>query len=168
MSRKGLVLSDGDVGVYNKVPLTRQTRKLDLIRSDEVEIRLPNLKGKGFQSYKARVIRRDRQVIDSPSGMARHHVPSSVRRPMSLSTVRCSRLRDARCMSARRAVVPSSIQRWAINSGARTRASTKPKRYPVAASAGSAPETAIPLSCDTTKPTNAAIAAPIRPAFGRR
>ncbi|MDF1700061.1 MAG: trypsin-like peptidase domain-containing protein, partial [Planctomycetota bacterium] len=61
MSRKGLVLSDGDVGIH----LDRARGKGVKVKpewSEEVEIRLPNLKGKGFRSFKARVIRRDREL----------------------------------------------------------------------------------------------------------
>ncbi len=74
MSRKGLVLSDGDVGIHSDKP--RGVKGAKAVWSDEVEIRLPNLKGKGFRSYKARVIRRDREMDSSllriekpPSGL---------------------------------------------------------------------------------------------------
>jgi S1-C subfamily serine protease len=74
MSRKGLVLSDGDVGVHLDKP--RGTKGAKHVWAEEVEVRLPNLKGKGFQSYKARVIRRDRamdssllRIVKPPSGL---------------------------------------------------------------------------------------------------
>lgn len=62
MSKKGLVLSDGDVGIYNDKP---RSKKPDYQHTDEIEVRLPSLKGKGFQSFKARVIRRDRDLDTS-------------------------------------------------------------------------------------------------------
>lgn len=64
MSRKGLVLSDGDVGWHLESPPQRGN-PVKIARSDEIEIRLPNLKGKGFASYKARVIRRNKDLDTS-------------------------------------------------------------------------------------------------------
>lgn len=59
VSKKGLVLSDGDVGFY----LPKGSQKVsEGIWSDEVEIRIPDLKGKGFRAYPARVLKRDREV----------------------------------------------------------------------------------------------------------
>jgi S1-C subfamily serine protease len=74
VSRKGLVLSDGDVGVWYDVKPGKQPKPEDLRRSDDVEIRLPNLSGKGFRSYAATVVKRDREAdtsllrIDKPPG----------------------------------------------------------------------------------------------------
>ena len=75
MSRKGLVLSDGDVGVHFDGP-PQKGKRPKIERSDVIEIRLPNLKGKGFASYKATVIRRNRELDTSllrlekaPSGL---------------------------------------------------------------------------------------------------
>ncbi len=65
MSKKGLVLSDGDVGIYNDKPASKSFDPSHLKRTDEIEVRLPSLKGKGFQSFKARVIRRDRDLDTS-------------------------------------------------------------------------------------------------------
>ncbi|MDA1195812.1 MAG: trypsin-like peptidase domain-containing protein [Planctomycetota bacterium] len=62
MSRKGLVLSDGDVGIHADKVQARGEPAPQPVWSDDVEIRLPNLKGKGFQSYRAKVIHRDREL----------------------------------------------------------------------------------------------------------
>ncbi len=62
VSRKGLVLSDGDVGIYLDVPSGQQPKAEHRKWADLVEIRLPSLKGKGFQSFKAKVIKRDRDL----------------------------------------------------------------------------------------------------------
>lgn len=64
MSRKGLVLSDGDVGIHLDGPRGKGKNPKPAW-SDDVEIRLPNLRGKGFSSYKARVIRRNRDLDTS-------------------------------------------------------------------------------------------------------
>jgi S1-C subfamily serine protease len=73
MSRKGLVLSDGDAGVHLDQMPTKAS-KPKLVWSDEIEVRLPNLKGKGFRSLRARVLHRDRdhdttllRIEDPPS-----------------------------------------------------------------------------------------------------
>lgn len=62
VSRKGLVLSDGDVGIYIDPPAGKKPSREHMKWSDLVEIRLPSLKGKGFSSYKAKVIKRDRDL----------------------------------------------------------------------------------------------------------
>ncbi len=62
MSRKGLVLSDGDVGIYVDPPAGKKPSREHMKWSDTVEIRLPSLKGKGFRSFKAKVIKRDRDL----------------------------------------------------------------------------------------------------------
>jgi len=62
MSRKGLVLSDGDVGLYFDIPPGKKFKPAYIKRADLIEIRIPNLKGKGFRSFKARVLRRDRKL----------------------------------------------------------------------------------------------------------
>jgi S1-C subfamily serine protease len=77
VSRKGLVLSDGDVGVWYDVEKGKKIKPSDLRRSDDVEIRMPNLSGKGFKSYAARVLRRDR---DSDTSLMRiENVPGSLK-----------------------------------------------------------------------------------------
>ncbi len=62
MSRKGLVLSDGDVGLYFDIPKGEKFKTEHIKRADLIEVRLPNLKGKGFRSYKATVIKRDKDL----------------------------------------------------------------------------------------------------------
>ena len=64
MSRKGLVLSDGDVGIHLDGPRGKGKNPKPAW-SDDVEIRMPSLKGKGFTSYRARVIRRNRDLDTS-------------------------------------------------------------------------------------------------------
>ena len=54
VSRKGLVLSDKDVGWY----LAGKGKDRKVAHTDDIEIRIPNLKRPGFRSYKAKVIRR--------------------------------------------------------------------------------------------------------------
>ena len=62
VSRKGLVLSDGDVGHHvAKGPDGKPANAW----SDEIEVRIPNLGGKGFRAYPARVLKRDRDVDSS-------------------------------------------------------------------------------------------------------
>ncbi len=70
VSRKGLVLSDGDVGAY----VIRRDKKPAQIVVDQIEVRVPNLKGKGFQTFTGKVIARSRdydtsliQIEDAPS-----------------------------------------------------------------------------------------------------
>ena len=62
ISKKGLVLSDGDVGGYVKGPVKRGERP-KLNYTDEIEIRIPNLKskGRGYKSLMARVLVRDKE-----------------------------------------------------------------------------------------------------------
>lgn len=74
VSRKGLVLSDGDAGIYNNNP--GRGKKPEIKHSDRIEVRLPDLKGKGFRAFKARVIKRNRDLDTSllriekpPSGL---------------------------------------------------------------------------------------------------
>jgi len=62
MSRKGLVLSDGDVGLYFDIPPGKKFKPEYIKRAPLIEVRIPNLKGKGFRSFQARVIKRDRTL----------------------------------------------------------------------------------------------------------
>ncbi|MDJ0976382.1 MAG: trypsin-like peptidase domain-containing protein [Planctomycetota bacterium] len=65
ISRKGYVLSDGDVGVWYEVTGQGRDRKITTNDSDKIEIRLPDLKGRGSRSYEARVLVRDRKLDTS-------------------------------------------------------------------------------------------------------
>ncbi len=86
ISRKGLVLSDSDVGAYISGPIKRGV-KPNVKYTDDVEVRIPNLKskGRGYKSLKARVILRDKdhdtsliQITDVPSrGLAHVEIGSS-------------------------------------------------------------------------------------------
>jgi len=77
VSRKGYVLSDGDVGVwYDLKKGQKRPAEKDVRRADDLEIRIADATGKGFKSYKARVIKRDRELDSSlikmekpPSGL---------------------------------------------------------------------------------------------------
>ncbi|MCB9829029.1 MAG: serine protease [Planctomycetes bacterium] len=62
VSRKGYIFSDGDVGSYRK---GKQGEKPEVAWSDDVEVRVPDLKGKGFRAYRATVIHRNRKVDTS-------------------------------------------------------------------------------------------------------
>ncbi len=81
VSRKGLVLSDGDVGMATRKKGEGQER----FRTDDVEIRVPDLKKGTYTSYKAKVIRRDRKLdatllrIEDPPplGFSNHLLPGS-------------------------------------------------------------------------------------------
>ena len=59
ISSRGLVLSVRSVGVF----LSSETRKPAL--SDKIEVRLPNLKGKGFRTFEATVVHRDPRLNTS-------------------------------------------------------------------------------------------------------
>ena len=72
--RKGWILSDGDVGVW----LTRAGRDTPIERheTNTIEVRLPDLSGRGFREYAARVIVRNKRLDTSllklekpPSGL---------------------------------------------------------------------------------------------------
>jgi len=72
--RKGWILSDGDVGVW----LTRAGRDSPIERheTNTIEVRLPDLSGRGFREYAARVIVRNKRLDTSllklekpPSGL---------------------------------------------------------------------------------------------------
>ena len=60
--RKGLVLSDGDAGVYY---VRKKGKRNEQRFTSKIEIRIPNLKGKGFRSYDANVVWRDRKMDTS-------------------------------------------------------------------------------------------------------
>lgn len=62
VGRKGLVFSDGDVGSFRK---GKQGEKPEVAWSDDIEIRVPDLRGKGFRSYRATVIHRNRKLDTS-------------------------------------------------------------------------------------------------------
>ncbi len=61
VSRKGLVLSDGDVGGY----AVRNGKKVEMRHTDVVTVRVPDLKKGGFKPYQARVLLRDRELDTS-------------------------------------------------------------------------------------------------------
>ncbi len=65
ISRKGYVLSDGDVGVWTEITGKGKDRKAKRHDSDNIEIRLPDLKGRGSRSYAAKVLVRDRKYDTS-------------------------------------------------------------------------------------------------------
>ena len=77
MSRSGLVLSDGEVGAYFDVGKGDEKAQ-ELVYTDDIEVRIPKRSGRGFKSYKARVLKRDRKVgtslleIDVPTPNFRH------------------------------------------------------------------------------------------------
>jgi S1-C subfamily serine protease len=62
VSSKGLVLSDRDAGVYfTREPKQKPERHV----TDDIEIRIPDLKGRGFRSYDARVVIRQPELDTS-------------------------------------------------------------------------------------------------------
>ena len=77
VSRKGLVLSDGDAGIWFDIKGTGRRRRMGKPQhADKIEIRIPNLKGKGYRAIPAEVIHRDRKLdtslirmIKPPSGL---------------------------------------------------------------------------------------------------
>ena len=80
VSRRGLVLSDGDVGVWFE---RKKGEKPKIHRSDDIEVRIPDLRGEGSRAYRAKVLRRDKDLDTSllrienlPSG--RHKAPLSM------------------------------------------------------------------------------------------
>ena len=62
ISRKGWILSDGDVGIWFDVPKGERPSPKHVRRKDELEIRIMDKSGRGFQSYKAVVVRRTREL----------------------------------------------------------------------------------------------------------
>lgn len=65
ISRKGYILSDGDVGMWYEITGEGRERKVTPHDSDTVEVRLPDLKGRGSRSYEARVLVRERKLDTS-------------------------------------------------------------------------------------------------------
>ncbi len=57
VSRRGLILSDGDVGIWFE---GSDAASMKPVYSDDIEVRVPNLRGKGFRSFKAKVLHRNR------------------------------------------------------------------------------------------------------------
>lgn len=76
ISRKGLILSDGDAGLWYEISGRGRDRKVTNHDSDKIEIRIPDLSGRGFRSYEAEVIIRERKldttlirITKPPSGL---------------------------------------------------------------------------------------------------
>ena len=65
VSRKGLVLSDGDAGYYVDTAKGEKRKPTDARHTDVVDIRIADPRGKGFKAYKARLIHRDRDLDTS-------------------------------------------------------------------------------------------------------
>ena len=76
ISKKGYVLSDGDVGIWLDVPKGVRVSPMHVRRSDEIMVRIANANGRGFKTYPAKVIRRSQELDTTlmklekpPSGM---------------------------------------------------------------------------------------------------
>ncbi len=79
VSRKGLVLSDGDVGSW----LRREGKKWEREHAATVSVRVPKLRGGGFETYDAEVLHRNRdldtsllRITDPPRGGFPDFVPT--------------------------------------------------------------------------------------------
>ena len=79
MSRKGLVLSDGDVGTHFD-QVFKQGVQPKVVVSDVIEVRMPHLKGKGFRSFKATVLHRSRE---NDTSLMRMESPPSGLKPLT-------------------------------------------------------------------------------------
>jgi S1-C subfamily serine protease len=73
MSKRGLVLSDADATAVVRIVGTGRDQKVERSDSDEVEVRVPDLKSGTFKAYTAKVVRKVREadtcllrIVDPP------------------------------------------------------------------------------------------------------
>lgn len=62
VSKKGLILSDGDAGIWHEITGRGKDRKVVNHDSDTIEVRIPDLRGRGFRAYEAKVVLRERKL----------------------------------------------------------------------------------------------------------